>query len=695
MISFGIKYWFIILLAIVIASIGVTGLLYYKNKALKELSKIQVRVLILLRFLSCLLVSILLLSPFIRNQKKITQNPLIITAWDNSRSSVSSTDSLEAAAEILAVREKINNQLGSDFEIIEYAFGQETRTNASFSFSDKESNYSKLISSVVNNHFNQNIGALILTGDGIYNRGKNPLNTLNEVKFPIYTIGIGDTAIIADCAIKNVKVNRTAFSGNKFPAEVDVQILKAKGKKLKLSIFHENTELESFIVTPGSDNYFYTHEFILEAEKPGLKHYTARIETLNNERNTANNSTPFVINVLESKQKILILSNGVHPDIGAIKNTLEQQKTYDVSVFTEDPFPEDLKTFNLIILNQLPSRSKSVSEIIEKARNSRIPVLFIVGNKTFLPQLNALSQGVKVTPLAGLQEESQATFNSLYSSFSVSEELLTIIPQFPPVQVPFANYELDTDFSPLLYQKLKNIETGKPLIATGTFNGRKIGYIFGEGIWRWRLFEYYQHQTHTRFNELVNQLVQYLALRENEDNFIVSYKPVYAETEDVIFKAELYNDAFERISSEEINITLKNHNEDEFAFTFDVQGDDYFLHAGHLPTGDYTFSATATIGKKEYNKTGSFTIIPVNIENINTRANHNLLFQLATNSGGKFHHPQNTEQLIEELKSSNKLKTTTYYQEMINQLLNLRLLFFVIVLLLGMEWFLRKYWGIY
>jgi hypothetical protein len=449
------------------------------------------------------------------------------------------------------------------------------------------------------------------------------------------------------------------------------------------------------MITPPNDNYFFSKGFILEAGNAGLKHYSTQIQSIDKERNTDNNTSGFVINVLENKQKILILSQGSHPDIGAIRNTLEEQKTYDVSVFTEEPYPADLKPYNLLILNQLPTSSKSAATIIAAAKKSRLPILFIVGNQTFLPQLNALNQGAKIEQLAGNGEEAQSVYNSTYATFKLSEDFIEILPQFPPLQVAFANFELESGFTPLFYQKLKGIETDKPLMATGKIEGRKTGYIFGEGIWRWRLFDYYQNQSHARFNEFINQLVQYLALRENEDNFIVEFKPVYSETDDVILHAEVYNDAFERITTEEVKIELKNSNDEDFNFTFDIQGDNYHLNAGHLPMGNYTFSANVNIDKETFTETGSFTVVPVNIENLVTRANHNLLYQLANLSGGKFYLPNQTENLISELKSTNKLKASSYYQEIINELLNLRWIFFVILLLLSMEWFLRKYWGIY
>ncbi|WP_147384306.1 hypothetical protein [Maribellus luteus] len=695
MISFGTKYWFILLLAVVVAALGIVILLYFRNKANSELSKTQVRILTALRFVSFFLMAVLLLSPFLRNLKKITQNPLIIAAWDNSSSMISGPDSTALATQLRQLKKELNEALGADFEVVNYQFGEETSVGDELSFTAKRSDYNDVLTTVSNNHFNQNIGALILVGDGIYNQGRNPVNQLSDINFPVYSVGFGDTTIVADSRIQNIRVNRTAFSGNKFPVEVDVHFSKVKGKALKLSIVKDGEELQSIMITPPNDNYFVSREFILDAEKTGLQHYTARIETVENERNTKNNTSGFVINVLENKQKILILSDGSHPDIGAIKNTLEDQKTYDVSVFTEEPYPANLNDYNLIILNQLPTSGKSMAKVIEKAQAGRLPVLFIVGSETFLPQLNTFDQGAQITPLAGSGEEAQPVINPVYATFRLSEDFVEALPKFPPLNVAFADYELDAEFTPLLYQKLKNIETGKPLLATGKKNGRKVGFILGEGIWRWRLFDYYQHQSHDRFNELINQLIQYLALRENEDNFIVEFTPVYSETDDVILNAEVYNDAFERITTGEVNIALKNSNDEDFNFTFDVQGEDYYLNAGHLPLGDYTFEAKVNIGSEEYTETGSFTVVPVNLENVVTRADHQTLYQLASLSGGTFYLPVNANQLIDELKTGNKPKAVNYYQEMVNELLNLKWLFFVLLLLLSVEWFLRKYWGIY
>ena len=625
----------------------------------------------------------------------MVQNPIIIAAWDNTGSVTSVADSAQLADEIKQMQNQVAGELGSDYRLINYTFGQSTELDGTLSFSEKKSDYSNLFTTLANNHFNDNIGALLLAGDGIYNQGKNPVNMQENITFPVYSVGLGDTTEHTDARIQGIRANRTSFSGNRFPVETETQFTRLKGRPLRLTVTEGETEVAQTVITPANDDYFQSHQFILDAGEPGLKHFTVTLETAENERNTKNNTARFVVNVLENKQKIAILSDGYHPDIGALKNTLDLQKSYDVSVFTEDPYPSNLSDFNLVILNQLPTSGKSMAGIMESEPNKRVPLLFIVGSKTFLPQLNALAQGAAINPLAGSAEEAQATINPSYATFTLSENFREVLEKFPPLMVPFASSRLEPEFNTLLYQKTKNIETGKPLLATGMFRGKKTGFLFGEGIWRWRLNNYFQNQSHAQFNELINQLVQYLALRENEDNFIINYEPVYAEIDPVIFDAEVYNDLFERITTEEVSMVIQNEQGDELDFTFDVRGNGYHLNAGNLPVGNYSFVAEVTAGNQTFTETGHFAVTGVNIENIVTRANHRMLYQLSSQTGGAFYTGNEIDQAIAALKESNNLKPTSYFQEMVTELLNLRLMFFVVLILLSVEWFLRKYWGIY
>ncbi len=199
---FETKYWFVVLLAILVAAMATVFLLYFKNRANRTLTKGQIWFLSVLRFLSVFFIAYLLLSPFVQTLKKNIQNPVIITAWDNSGSIISTQDSVKVASEIATMKSAFSNELAKKYSIQRYTFGENTSLLNTLNFSEKKSDYSNLITTVVNNHFNENVGALILIGDGIYNQGKNPVNLIDKINFPIYTIGLVDTSQITDARIQ-------------------------------------------------------------------------------------------------------------------------------------------------------------------------------------------------------------------------------------------------------------------------------------------------------------------------------------------------------------------------------------------------------------------------------------------------------------------------------------------------------------
>lgn len=695
MISFGTKYWFFVLLAVLIGALTVVFILYVRNRENRELTRNQVRLLMVLRFAAFFLTGFLLLSPFIRNLKRIVENPVIITAWDNSASVVSTGDSASVAGEVLSLKEKITERLGDRYAMVNYTFGEEPSQKGDLRFDEKRSDYSRLLATIRDNHFNENIGAVIIAGDGIYNQGKNPVNMPDEITFPVYTIGLGDTTEVTDARIQQVRANRTSFSGNRFPVEVEAAFSKLAGRPLTLSIRCDGEKLAEKVITPSNEDYFASEQFVLEAGDPGVKNFTVHIESAPDERNKENNRAVFAVNVLENKHKILILSEGPHPDNGAIRYTLEKQQSYEVSLFTGEPYPSNFSDFNLVILNQLPTSRVSMAQLIEAEQNQRISVLFIVGDNTFLSQLNVLFPDVEIDPVPGAPEEAQAVVNPDYATFSLSEETREMIRRFPPLMSPYATYETGRSFTSLLYQRIKNVDTSSPLLVTGNINNRKTGFLFGEGIWRWRLYNYSFNQSHDQFDEMINQLIQYLVLRENEDNFRIDFQPVYDEIEDVVFHAEVYDEAFEPVTTGEVTMTVINEAGEEFQFAFDTRGNGYVLNAGNLPVGNYRFNGEVNLGEEVFRENGHFSVMPVHLEQVVTRANHRMLYQLAGQSGGAFYLPSAADRMITDIRETRDLRPVISFQEMVDELLNLRWLFFVLLLILSMEWFLRKFWGIY
>lgn len=232
-------------------------------------------------------------------------------------------------------------------------------------------------------------------------------------------------------------------------------------------------------------------------------------------------------------------------------------------------------------------------------------------------------------------------------------------------------------------------------MAFGLNKGRKTGFIVGEGIWRWRLYSYQANGTHEVFNELIQKIIQYLALRENEDNFNVYYPALFQETDNIEMTAELYNDSYELINTPEVSIRMVNDSLKEFNYQFDRSNDFYRLNAGTMRPGDYTFEATTQLGNQLFTEKGNFSILKNDIETQNSRADFSVLYQVAEQSGGKFSPFENYGTLLDEISRNKQISVKYYRQSIQTEWINLKMLFSLLVILLGAEWFLRKYWGIY
>ena len=690
-IIFNEKYWGLIIIISLLTATGIAWLFYYKSRDMAELTPMQRYFLTVLRFATVLSVALLLTGPLIKSLRKMVQNPLIILAVDNSESMTVPEDK----ERLQELAEQAQKSLGQRFDLITYIFDQKAVRKDNPDFSGKGSAYGNMLQTIYNNHFNDNVGALVILGDGIHNQGENPVNVVRQLNYPVYTFAVGDTTAYKDAGITSVRTNRNAFSGNKFPVEADIRYHGIPGQSLRFSISHNGNVVFSELIYTGYGSGFQTMSTYLEADSPGLKYYTVTIESGQDEKNKNNNVRQFVINVLDNKQKILIISNGAHPDAGAIRDALESQINYEVSLYTAEPYPADLRDYNLLILCQIPSSAQSGRILFEEAARLRVPKLILLGSQSHIQQFNQLMPGVEIQLQAGNFEDAQPSLNKDFVAFTLSERLIENFEKYPPLKVPFGRYQMDGMWTNLATQRIRNIVTDRPVLSFSNQNGVKNGVIFGEGIWRWRMYNYLMSESHIEFNEFVDKTVQYLATRDNEDNFLISFRPVYQETESVIMTAEVYNDAYEAITTPEVSMVLRDSLKQEYVYLFDRGTQFYRLDAGVLPPGSYNFEAKVEIGDVTYNESGSFAVIPVDIELMQTEANHRMLYQLSQSTGGRFFVPAGMDDLTENIMEDTRIKPFSYFQTLLNEILNLRWIFFILLFVMSLEWFLRKYWGIY
>jgi len=356
--SFPYPSWYLLLcllLGLVFAFV-----LYFKNKSFPERTSTLSWILGLLRFLSIGAIAILLLSPLLKSILTETKKPVVVLAQDASESILAEM-SPDQKTKYQQDFSDLSTALKEDYDVKEYAFGSEVREGIDFEFKDKASNISDLLSNIYDLYSNQNLGAVIMATDGIYNEGSNPIYAGTKLAAPIYTIALGDTIAKKDVIIKRIFNNRIAYLGDKFTIQVDVSAINSVGENTSLTISSvdggQNNVLQRFPISINKNNFFTTKEVTLDANRAGVQRYRVTVNKVNGEVTTANNTRDVFIDVLDARQKILLLANTPHPDLSGIKQSISKNKNYEVTTALITDPTLNIAAYDFVVLHQLPSKT--------------------------------------------------------------------------------------------------------------------------------------------------------------------------------------------------------------------------------------------------------------------------------------------------------------------------------------------------
>ena len=696
-ISFQYPSWYIILCLLL--GLVTALLLYYRSQAFREQSRALNWLLGGLRFLGVTLIALLLLSPLLRSLVQEVKKPIIVLAQDASESvgqAVSERDSAAYQTALLQLQEELSAQ----YEVQPYSFGSEVREGMDFNFEDKQSNIAEMLSSVYDLYSGQNLGALVLATDGIYNKGSNPVYSGGKLSAPVYAIALGDTVPKKDLVVKRVFHNRIAYLGDKFSLEIDILAENAAGSNSQLRISKvENGQtrlVQQQPVAIDDGNFFDTREIILEANQVGVQRYRISLAGVEGEASVANNSKDIFIDVLDARQKILLLANAPHPDVTALRQSISSNKNYQVSTAYASTFTESPQQYDFIILHNLPSRTNDASSVFNAIQAENIPHLFIVGLQTNLARFNELQSLMRIQTRGGSENQVQAAVAADFALFTLSEELISSLPRFAPLTAYFGEFQAGPEAETLLYQRIGEVTTQYPLLVVGDQGSNKVGVLAAEGLWRWRLFDYLQNQDHERFNQLTSKVVQYLSLKEDKRRFRVSLsKNIFDENENIYFDAELYNKSFELVNEPDASLTIEDAEGKAYNYTFSQAGNAYRLNAGILPVGNYSFQAAVFYSGERLTYDGQFSVKPIQLERYETTANHNLLRLLSERYGGELVYPDNIGSIAGKLQARETVKPVIYETAKTRSVMDLKWLFFVLLLIFTLEWGLRRYYGAY
>ncbi len=709
--------WYFVPLCLLLG-VGYAALLYYiplcrrgaEAASMDGAGSLSGRVRLLLSLLRATVVSLiafLLLAPMVRREVSEREKPVILVAEDNSKSLRYVGDSAYYSGDYAEAMQQLCLTLAERYEVHRFVYGstlQQQEEVAVPDYSARSTDISLALDELAQRYAYRNVGALLLTGDGIYNQGYNPTTRLQQLPFPVYTVALGDTAARRDAAISHVKCNSMAYLGNRFPLEITLRANQLQGQSKQLTVQHNGRTLFSKTIAYTDNRFSATETVLLEADRAGVQQYVVQIAVADGESSVRNNSYVVPVEVVDGHQKIAIVGAAPHPDLSALKRSLERQQNYEVSVVLAEDFKADPKDFDMIVMHRLPVQGGTGGDVAQRVVAAQVPALFVLGEQSDLPRFNALKAGLEIHAKLNRTNEVTARQGQGFSAFDLTEETVQRIEALPPLFAPFGNYKLSGTGQILFTAQLGTVNSGQPLVAVCQQQEVRYSFVTGEGLWRWRLADYSQNGNTQAFDDMLNKLVTYTALRLDKERFRVTTQKVWDQSDEVILEAELYNENYEPVNHPEVRLELQRIASAETSgnigtatapasYQFNKEGTGYTLNVGKLEPGEYRYRAAVDYNGRREQAQGMLLVQQVDLEDLNLVADHTLMNTVATLTGGLMLYPAQLETLPALLDEREDITPVVYTHRRYSELLQLPWFFVLLVALLAVEWAWRKYSG--
>lgn len=668
----------LIILAAIVSLCLVLFQYFFKSK------KGKLKILLgFLRFLALFSAFLLLINPkFIKEEYAIEKVNLII-AIDNS-TSIKNLGGTSATVESID-RLKSNTSLLEKFEINSYLFGNLIREGDSIRLEDKATNISSALKSLDEIYGNSKT-ALILMSDGNQTLGLDYEYQELDAALSVFPIVVGDTTTYEDLHITSVNANKYAFLKNKFPIEARISYSGERSVNSIVKIYLDDKQVFRKVFSFNKTNTNTVVNALLEASNVGVKSLKVQVDELSNEKNTLNNSKELVIEVIDEKTNVGLVSSIMHPDIGALKKSIEANEQREVQLLKPNTSAETLDGIDVFILYQPNATFKSVYDFIAKRGGG---VFTITGSKTDWNFLNNIQASFSKENY-NQTEEILPIKDSGFPLFDISD---LSFEAYPPLESELGDLVISKPYETIASQRIKGIDLDSPLFLIIDDEKSKEAALFGENIWKWRVQAYRNERSFKTFDDFIGKLLLYLSDVKQKSRLAISYESLYEESYNAKVTASYFDNSYTFDPNGKLTLKLKKQ-ESDFSRELPMllKGNTYEASLDALEAGNYQF--TVLESKDKLSKSGRFKILDSNMENQFLAANYKKLARFAKSNNGESYFPEQLELLIEKLLSDNRFTPVQKSNRNVVSLIDFRYLLILMVVALGAEWFIRKYNGL-
>lgn len=705
--------WLVVLAAL--AGFAIARLSY--RRTVPEVSGRRRIVLLTLRSVALTLLLLLIAKTSLHLTTTAIHAPSLAVLIDNSRS-LTIQDHETARSTVLhsILNNDVFKRLESRAELSYYTFGKRLRSwkttgGDTIALNEDATDIDGALRDLKRQTEGHPSNAVILISDGTYTTGKDPVYAAEELGSPLVTIGIGDSSAQKDLQIGGISANSLVYTGERAAVNVRVRSTGYEGERIEVTLSDGNRVLDRapIVLEAGTRDYSIDLSYIPEHE--GTVHLSAGVGSLPGEITGANNRRVFVARVLRNKTRILLMAGQPSSDVACIKQTLEEATTVAVRSFVENnrggfygptPTSSDLDSADCIILAGYPSRTSQAAlfqRVVERIVSARVPLLLFAEPALDYGKATALGESLPFTAVALSSSEQlvalQVAPDQQSSSIFGGAADAAAWAEMPPLFRTIGIYRAKAGAQIPGYVRADNMGTREPMLVLRSSGGVKAAALLGYGVWRLRLMTQGSQQTSSLFATFLINSLKWLTIPDDQ-------RPVRVVPEDaeisrgdpVVLHGQTYSASGQPLENVGITITATRGENTYETVMRQIGEGRYEGRLESLPEGEYRYHASGALnGTAVGSDSGRFTVGAQDIEFQDTRANIQLMRQLAFRSGGLDVSPEQVPSLDSLLATIPSFQHYTIHTSTEADIWRSEWLFLAMMAALATEWIIRKAGG--
>ena len=545
-----------------------------------------------------------------------------------------------------------------------------------------------------------NLFAYLIITDGQNTIGLDPIQSLEYVPIPIFTLGIGNKSALVDLSIKSIDAPTVAIKNQDIEIVGTIESFGDINKRITISLFDEQRLIGSKFVNIHGNGTQSKIRFRINPNQLGKSLYTMKISSLEEELNIQNNKHSFSISILKDEYRIALLTGAPFYNTNILKQTIKKMDRVSLDYFIQDeikfrPGLQDFweKKYELIILDNFPATqmSKSWYSFLRKKIKSHNTSLAWIGGPAIEPELSSsmysFFRSTKPTSKNNNILEWQMTTKgeSVLKTFGLNPEFNLQDLTFPPLKQKINLSNADPWFYSLATYKN---EFNDPVLLIGEKNDLRLACWTPEN-----LYSLYYNLTGLKtedFSEILfSSLFSWLLKTGGSETLHFRLdKNNYQQGEQIYISGIRYSETT-MDANVKVNLMSNNKIQSSTVLQFNPIFNRWEGSLWASSSGENEFFVEYKDQTGIYEQSGNFIVEESQIELNNLFLNELLLTNISNKTNGKYYPLENMNELILDLNPD------IFYSTETNRiyLFESWWIAFILITLLSIEWGIRRKFG--